>query len=848
MAKIKVISNPYKQLTVFESWDPSKEAWVPVTAENCPNSKLLNEELKKGFFPFKVRQIVDILIEEYSTDSDRVEVVFEGTEDEYRELESICSGEGYSSRITSDRSELYLENARDILPDVVDVFKAISSIVEESTKGRKGIQKELDRFSDASDKAIPICVIGNYSSGKSTFINALVGYELLPSSDEPTTAKIYRISQSDYTDRARIRFDYEGKEITIQLRAGSYRLSTDAEELPMLEKIEELLEEILSEPIPVKLNSVLNMINTFANSEDTEEISDLIRVEAPFDDDGIWGKTKKNFVIFDTPGSNSASNRKHYDVLKKAMADLTNGLPIFISEFDSLDSTDNDKLYQDINNMEELDNRFTMIIVNKADSASLKKGGYTEEDRNRILSLAIPRKLYAGGIYFVSSVMGLGAKNDENFISDHNAEIFEDQKGKYTNPNSRFYKTLYQYNILPAQIQAQHVRLSQQHPNLIYANSGLYSIEQAICTFADVYSHYNKCQQSELFLNKVIDITFSEISEKKKHTEEYRERLNGQLERDKAELLQAIDSESEDNHERFLEEYREAMRSCRGEIGDTYTAEELHVLEEQLRESKTLEKDVDGKRDRVMDFARNLGGHLLENVSQAIREKDLYAIRGAGAEAAEDYQKLMDGHSTLRETQRAVNKEASDDLLMTVKDRFVEKWTAAQQQMEAFSTEFCTGKTEEFKKMLLDLVTGSTALSEAQRSKLAGIIVEYHPMDYQVSADALFDKSKFLHRIFGDTDRLAIYKLTGQYNRNLRREVDAVYEALCSSHKQSFDAWRNSLVALIRENIVEFSPELYNQSKLIEEEGIRIRDMEKRIGLLQDYSSQIRQMMAWKEA
>ncbi len=74
------------------------------------------------------------------------------------------------------------------------------------------------------------------------------------------------------------------------------------------------------------------------------------------------------------------------------MEDLSNGLPIFVSEYDSMDSTDNDKLYQDINNMAELDNRFTMIIVNKADAASLKKTGLTEDDRDRILSLAIPPK------------------------------------------------------------------------------------------------------------------------------------------------------------------------------------------------------------------------------------------------------------------------------------------------------------------------------------------------------------------------------------------------------------------------------------------------------------------------
>ena len=44
-----------------------------------------------------------------------------------------------------------------------------------------------------SEGVIPICVFGNYSAGKSTFINALIGREVLPSGGDPVTAKIYKI-------------------------------------------------------------------------------------------------------------------------------------------------------------------------------------------------------------------------------------------------------------------------------------------------------------------------------------------------------------------------------------------------------------------------------------------------------------------------------------------------------------------------------------------------------------------------------------------------------------------------------------------------------------------------------
>ena len=367
MAKIKIISNPYQKVTVFQSWDDATAQWVEIDRDQNADSQLLREELCVGFFPFKAKQIVDVIIHEYSAGSEKVEIVFEGTDDEYLELDSICSQDDYPDRINLYKSGRYLENARDILPDVIDVFKELSPLVAESVSDKAKIKRELEKFSDASNDVIPICVIGNYSSGKSTFINALIGYELLPSSDEPTTAKIYKISQSKHPDRATIKFEYGYKSVRIRFSADSYKFLTDPEDNPLVVKLKKLLDEIAGDSIPSKLNKVLDVINGFANREKNESISDLIEIEVPFDEDGIWGKIWNNFVIFDTPGSNSASNVKHYEVLKKAMEDLSNGLPIFVSEYDSMDSTDNDKLYQDINNMAELDNRFTMIIVNKND-------------------------------------------------------------------------------------------------------------------------------------------------------------------------------------------------------------------------------------------------------------------------------------------------------------------------------------------------------------------------------------------------------------------------------------------------------------------------------------------------
>lgn len=848
MVKIKIISNPYQKVTAFQCLGDATSQWVNIDRENNADSELLRDDLCVGFFPFKARQIVDVIIHEYSAGSEKIEIVFEGTDDEYMELASICSQDEYCEKISLVKSGRYLENARDILPDVIDVFKELSPLVAESVSDKTKIKRELEKFSDASNDVIPICVIGNYSSGKSTFINALIGYELLPSSDEPTTAKIYKISQSKHPDRAIIKFEYGFKSVRIRFSADSYKFLTDSEDNPLVVKLKKLLDEIAGESIPSKLNKVLDVINGYANREKNESISDLIEIEAPFDDDGLWGKMWNNFVIFDTPGSNSASNVKHYEVLKKAMEDLSNGLPIFVSEYDSLDSTDNEKLYQDINNMAELDNRFTMIIVNKADAASLKKAGLTEDDRDRILSLAIPRKLYSGGIYFVSSIMGLGSKNDEEFIGDHNAEVFEDQKNKYIDPTSRFYKQLYRYNILPAQIKCKYDALSERHRNLLYANSGLYSVEQAIETFASVYSHYNKCQQSRLFLGKVIQITSDEITEAKHKKEAYKDRIHANLEKEKKALIERLEAQSEESETEYQQDYASAMSGYITEATAAYTSAELSAMETEYRQAKAEEKDVEGRREDVRESTKSFMDNLGKNFTNAFREHKLATIKKIGTDLSEGFRDFVENVGELSETKKDAEQASSDALITTIRDVFTAKIGEAQQLLEVQSRAYWATKTEQLKLLLSQIVTNSSALTDEKRTELSGIILEYQELSFDARAEAIFDKTAFLHRFFGDANRLNIDKLARKYNSEMEQQVLEIYQFFESSHASSFDAWMRSLIATIIENIVEFSPQLYEQAEIIREETARIAELESRMIKLNDYTEQIRSMMDWKEA
>lgn len=498
--------------------------------------------------------------------------------------------------------------------------------------------------------------------------------------------------------------------------------------------------------------------------------------------------------------------------------------------------------------MAELDNRFTMIIVNKADAASLKKTGLTEDDRDRILSLAIPRKLYSGGIYFVSSIMGLGSKNDEDFIGDHNAEIFEDQRNKYIDPKSRFYKQLYRYNILPEQIKRKYDALSERHKNLLYANSGLYSVEQAIETFASVYSHYNKCQQSRLFLSKVIQITSDEITEAKRKKEAYKDRIHANLEKEKKALIERLEAQSEESEAEYQQDYAAAMSEYVTQATTTYTSAELTEMESAYRQAKAEEKDVEGRREDVRESAKSFMDNLGKNFGAAFREHNLSALRKIGTDFSDGVKDIVDNIGELSETKKDAEQASSDALISTVRDMFTARIGEAQQLLEVQSRAYWAAKTEQLKLLLSQIVTNSSALTDEKRTELSGIILEYQELAFDTRAEAIFDKTAFLHRFFGDANRLNIDKLTRKYNSEMEQQVLEIYASFETSHANSFDAWMRSLMATIIENIVEFSPQLHEQAEIIREETARIADLESRMIKLNDYTEQIRRMMDWKEA
>ena len=88
MTQIKIVSNPYNREINYFVFNRVAGQWEAIK-ENNPNSRLREDETGKSFLPFKIKEIIDIIISEYYTDNNKIEIIFEGTQDEYGELEEV---------------------------------------------------------------------------------------------------------------------------------------------------------------------------------------------------------------------------------------------------------------------------------------------------------------------------------------------------------------------------------------------------------------------------------------------------------------------------------------------------------------------------------------------------------------------------------------------------------------------------------------------------------------------------------------------------------------------------------------------------------------------------------------
>ena len=337
MEIFKIISDPYKKEIKFETVVTETEETIPVTRND--NSNLVSDELVHGFFPYNNKKIIDEIYEIKYKQGQQIEIMFEGTADDYNALRNLCSREKYADKIKLLAQKKYLNSAKDILPKISEIFEKVKPLVDDTIFSDEKFKADMQKLEDTVNRQmVPICVIGNYSSGKSTFVNALIGREILPSGDDPVTDCVYRIIRSPDKECGCVQFEYKGKTVRFLINSDGHHdgFVSYGQSIPddkFLSGLKEKLASCSSKSACFRIHTLLFAIEEHKkqtkNHDTQSDISSLIQICIPFSKEGVLSESKCDYVIFDTPGESSASNEYHSDVLQKQMQSLSNGLVAF---------------------------------------------------------------------------------------------------------------------------------------------------------------------------------------------------------------------------------------------------------------------------------------------------------------------------------------------------------------------------------------------------------------------------------------------------------------------------------------------------------------------------------------
>lgn len=554
--RVRIICNPYEKSIKYMRWCLDEEQDTYTWKDLGSKSQLLaDEKYTNATIQHNAHEIVEEIATEYNRGKVGLELVFDGTKEDYEDLKEVVDKFFCEAGVICELGDLYIDSASDVMPEIQKVFVNLAQVFNEYST--EEINQIIAKFLDATKTEIPICVVGMYSTGKSAFINSLIGAEVLPSAVNPTTARNYKIVESE--NKGLIKFFIGKEKIIIYYEDDKYKIegNIDAE---LRKKLHDSLENINKSSLTANMYYSLSTINEYADK--TKKVAELIEVEVPFYN-GVLVSDRYKFVIYDTPGSDSESHEEHLSVLKKALGDQTNGLPILLTSPKDMDRTGADNLLKVVNGIDgNLDLTNAMIIVNQADGVSGKSLTKVKECADTILS-----QWKSNRLYFMSAIMGLGSKKDDyenqnTWIDEDYVDVFFKNMDSFTNCQGRLYKQLYSHNqIAPNRMENYLSLVANENGDrrLLYINSGLHCVENEILDFARKYALYNKCAQAQEYLEKAIGITKEKISSTEKTAEGIREQAVQEQNEEKKALLKKLSDCIKKRTKSYTDSYPEYM-------------------------------------------------------------------------------------------------------------------------------------------------------------------------------------------------------------------------------------------------------------------------------------------------
>ena len=349
------------------------------------------------------------------------------------------------------------------------------------------------------------------------------------------------------------------------------------------------------------MHYALEVIN---NSPDTR-ISDLIEIEVPFAHSYLKS-AGFDFMIYDTPGSNSATNRDHFAKLKEALGKQTNGLPIFVTTAETMDSTDNYDLIKEIKKLDHsLDLTNTMIIVNKSDMSDMD----SLEKKSRKTDSNVVSKWRSSSIYFLSSIVGLGGKKTDRkkWINSYYRKTFKNASGSFLDMYDDDYMQLYKINVMPKGRKDHYNIIAENaitESDLLYDNSGLACVENEIIAFAEKSSMYNKCVNAREYLKNAIELTDKSIEKNNKKLNDVQLDIKNAMDTKKQNLVDEIDNRIKTSIDYYIADYIQKMNKFVNESSYSSFLRKDEIENEWEKFKRDKKDRIDKTVDRITQILK----------------------------------------------------------------------------------------------------------------------------------------------------------------------------------------------------------------------------------------------------
>ena len=255
------------------------------------------------------------------------------------------------------------------------------------------IPREINsRFNQILSNDFNISIIGTMSSGKSTFLNAIFGKNLLPSGMRRETAFLMKVKDNDNLNEFKLKtFDKDNNLINQQ-------------------------------------EATLDAIRKINNARRENQSKHICSIE-------IEGRIKSidsdviNAVFIDTPGGNAANidlSEEFLDeqIMDDVIYDEYNGIIMYVLNSDNALTHDSDKIIKKIANVLEQKSEGSMsldrvfFVINKADAYSNSEGSRPENTLDELTKALGNSGIKKPNIFFVSSIAALLSRKSDTELND----------------------------------------------------------------------------------------------------------------------------------------------------------------------------------------------------------------------------------------------------------------------------------------------------------------------------------------------------------------------------------------------------------------------------------------------